>query len=80
MFSLFVFFSILTYHRILNIFPVLYNGFPGGSDGKKSACNAVDPGSIPGVGRSPGKGNGNLLQCSCLEDPWMDQEIDYHIK
>ena len=35
--------------------------FPGGSDGKASACNAGDPGSIPGLGRSPGEGNGNPL-------------------
>ena len=43
--------------------------FPGGSDGKASACNAGDPGSIPGLGRSPGEGNGNPLQYSCLENP-----------
>ena len=43
--------------------------FPGGSDGKVSACNAGDPGSIPGLGRSPGEGNGNPLQYSCLENP-----------
>ena len=43
--------------------------FPGGSDGKASACNAGDPGSIPGSGRSPGEGNGNPLQYSCLENP-----------
>ena len=43
-------------------------GFPGGSDGKESACNAGDPGSIPGEGRFPGEGNGNLLQYSCLEN------------
>ena len=36
-----------------------HRGFPGVSDGKKSACNAGDPGSIPGLGRSPGEGNGN---------------------
>ena len=42
--------------------------FPGGSDGKASAHNAGDPGSFPGLGRSPGKGNGNLLQYSCLEN------------
>ncbi|KAI4548619.1 hypothetical protein MG293_000949 [Ovis ammon polii] len=41
-------------------------GFPDGSDGKASACNAGDPGSIPGSGRSPGEGNGNRLQYSCL--------------
>ena len=44
-------------------------GFPGGSDGKGSACNAGDLGSIPGSGRSPGGGNGNPLQHSCLENP-----------
>ena len=46
--------------------------FPGGSNGKASACNAEDPGSIPGLGRSPGEGNGNPLQYSCLEIPWME--------
>ena len=40
--------------------------FPGGSDSKESACNAGDPGSIPGPGRSAGEGNGNPLQHSCL--------------
>ena len=43
-------------------------GFPGGSDGKESACNAGDLGSIPGLGRSPGEGNGNPLQYSSLEN------------
>ena len=43
-------------------------GFPRGSDGKESACNAGDLGSIPGSGRSPGEGNGCLLQYSCLEN------------
>ena len=43
-------------------------GFPSGSDGKESACNAGDLGSIPGSGRSPGVGNGNPLQYSCLEN------------
>ena len=43
--------------------------FPGGSDDKASACNVGDPGSIPGSGRSPGEGNGNSLQYSCLENP-----------
>ena len=41
-------------------------GFPGGSDGKESACNAGHPGLIPGLGRFPGEGNGNTLQYSCL--------------
>ena len=43
-------------------------GFPGGSDGKASACNEGDLGSIPGSGRSPGEGNGNPVQYSCLEN------------
>ena len=41
---------------------------PGGSDGKESACNAQDPGSIPGLGRSPGEENACPLQYSCLEN------------
>ena len=47
-------------------------GFPGGSDGKESACNARDPGSVPGLGRSSGEGNGYPFQYSCLENP-MDR-------
>ena len=47
-------------------------GFPGGSDGKESTCNAKDLGSIPGLGGSPGGGHSNPLQCSCLENP-MDR-------
>ena len=43
--------------------------FPGGSDGKASAYNAGDLGSISGLGRPPGEGNGNPLQYSCLENP-----------
>ena len=41
----------------------------GGSDGKESACNAEELGSIPGLGRSPGRGHGNTFQHSCLENP-----------
>ena len=52
---------------------MLYNhGFPGGSEVKHSACDVGDLGSIPGLGRSPGEGNGNPLQYSCLENP-MDR-------
>ena len=47
--------------------------FPSGSDGKASASNVGDPGSIHGLGRFPGEGNGNPLQYSCLESP-MDRE------
>ena len=46
-------------------------GFPGGSDGKESACSAGDPGSTLGLGRSSGEGNGNPLQYYCLEN-FMD--------
>ena len=60
--------------------------FPGGSVGKESACSAADPGLIPGTGRSPGEGNGNPLQYSCLEkshglrslaghSPWSHKEL-----
>ena len=45
-----------------------YSGFPGGSVGKESACNVGDLTLIPGLGRSPGEGNGNPLQYSCLEN------------
>ena len=47
-------------------------GFPGGSDSKESTCSVGDLGSITGLGRSSGEGNGNLLQYSCLENP-MDR-------
>ena len=47
-------------------------GFPYSSVGKESACNAGDPGLIPGSGRSPGEGNGNPLEYSCLEN-FMDR-------
>ena len=42
---------------------------PGGSDGKESAYNMGDPGLVPGLGRSPGEGNGNPPQYSCPENP-----------
>ena len=51
---------------VLEINPLL--GFLGGSDGKEYACDAGDPGSVLGLGRSPGKGNSNPLQYSCLEN------------
>ena len=47
--------------------------FPGGSDGKESACNVGDPGSIPGLERFPGEGNGYPLRYSCLENS-MDRK------
>ena len=48
---------------------LLFSYLLSGSDGKESACNAGDPGLIPGLVRSPGEGNGNPLQYSCLENP-----------
>ena len=58
---------------IFQFFNVVYYidslGFPGGSEVKVSACNAGDLVSIPGLGISPGEGNGNALQYSCLENP-----------
>ena len=61
-------------------------GLPYSSDGKESACNAEDPGSIPGSGRSLGEGNSNPVQYSCLENsmdrgawwasPWGRKELD----
>ena len=55
----------------LGVFKTLlqWQDFPGGSEGKVSAYNVGNPGSIPESGRSSGEGNVNPLQCSCLEDP-----------
>ena len=55
--------------RRLQLLTPFTHFFPGDSDGKASACNTGDPGSIPWLGRSPGEGNGNPLQYSCLENP-----------
>ena len=64
-------------------FMLPYLGFPGGSDGKESTCNAEDLGSIPGLGRSPGEGNSYPLQYSdlensmdCMYSPWGHKESD----
>ena len=54
--------------EFVNVLPYYVLGFPGGSDGKVSACNAGNMGLIPGSGRSPGEGYGNPLQYSCLEN------------
>ena len=56
-----------------NIIPRGSLGFPGGSDGKESACNAGDMGLIPGLGRSPREGNGYPLQYSCLGNLWTEE-------
>ena len=58
-------------HQVVGLLD--HMSFPCSSVGKESACNAGDLGSIPGLGRFPGEGNGNPLQYSCLENP-MDRE------
>ena len=65
----------LNFSNVVLMFTLGVMGFPGGSDGKESACNVGDPGSIPGLEKSPGERNGNPLQYSCLENsmdrgPW----------
>ena len=76
-----VLFSEQYIHRFMQPWPQ-FGAFPHILDGKESACNAGDPGSIPALGRSPGEGNGNPLQYSCLENP-MDggawQDTDYGV-
>ena len=57
---------------------LIFVDFPGGSDGKASAYNVEDPGSVPGLGRSPGEGNGHPLQYSCLENPWTEEPGRVH--
>ena len=66
--------NILRLTHIVYIYLYPHMGFPGGSENKASACNAGDLGSIPGLGRSPGEGNGNPLQYPCLENP-MDRGV-----
>ena len=51
-------------------YPLVFLGFPGGSDGKESACNVEDLGSVPGFGSFPLEGNGNPLQCSINIGAW----------
>ena len=64
--------SKLSYVKCFRTLPGVYSGFPVGSDGKASACNAGDLGLITESGRSPGEGNGTPLQYSCLDNP-MDR-------
>ena len=64
--------ELILFHNINYHLYLTYKGFPGGSAGKENAWNAGDPGSIPGLGRSPGEENGNPLQYSCLEN-FMDR-------
>ena len=68
--------------RIARTLPSIYQGqvdldFLGGTDGKESACSVGDPGSVSGSGRSPGVGNGNSFQYSCLEILWTEELVSY---
>ena len=60
----------------LNVTLSVSGCFPGGSDGKESACNAGDLGSIPGSGRSPGEGHDDPFQYSCLENPHGQRSLE----
>ena len=60
--------DVSVWEKNINIYKNLDRRFPGGSDDQVSACNAGDLGLIPGLGKSPGEGNGNPLQYSCLEN------------
>ena len=60
--------EVLGFFDFFFVFILNYHQFPGDSDGKESAYNTGDMGLIPGSGRSPGEGNGNPLQYSCLEN------------
>ena len=71
-------FSYFHFHSFIWICWFIFGDFPGGSDSKESVYNAGDPGSIPRLGRSPGKGNGYPLQCSSLENPHGQRSlVDY---
>ena len=61
-------YRVLNAETFMSALQLKYSELPWWLSGKESACNAGDPGSIPGLGRSPGEGNGNPLQCSCLEN------------
>ena len=65
--------SIQARGEILSKWGGYYISFPGSSGGKESTCNAGDPGSIPGSGRSPEEGNGNPPQYPCLENPSTEE-------
>ena len=65
--------SLIRSHLLVFTFISFAVGFPGGSDGNDSSCNAGNLGFIPGSGRSPGEGNGHPLQYSCLGNPWTEE-------
>ena len=63
----------------VNLIKLIIWGFPGSSVSEESACSAGDLGLIPGWGRSPGEGNGNPLQYSCLENPMPEEPRRLHL-
>ena len=69
--------GVSNYHAVFfkYIATPVFMGVPGGSDGKESACNVGDLGSIPGMERYPGEGNGNPLQYPCLENPYGQKSL-----
>ena len=67
---------ILCFSKIYLHPPLITSGFPGGSDGKESACTAGDMGLIPELERSPRGGHGNPLQYSCLENPHGQRSLE----
>ena len=70
--SVYIYTDVYTY---MYMYVDIYMGFPGNSAGKESTCNVGDPGSIPGLGRSPVGGHGNPLQYSCLENPQKQRSL-----
>ena len=84
--DLLILYHIISHRVIILASSHHFRDFPGGSDGKESACKVGDPDLIPELGRSPGEGNGNPLQYSCLENsmdrslagysPWGRKESD----
>ena len=62
-------------HLFLSLLPNAFMVFSHGSDGKESTFNVGEPGSIPGLGSSPGEGNGNPLHCSYLENPHRQRSL-----
>jgi len=71
-------YTFLLYNTVVQLCVYIYThthvwGFPGGSGGKAPTCNAGDVGLIPGLGRSPGEGNGNPLQYLTWEIPWTEE-------
>ena len=70
---IYIYMHIYIYIIYLSIYVCIYWGFPGGSEVKNPPANAEDTDLIPGLGRSPGEGNGNPLQYSCLEIPWTEE-------